>query len=297
MKANVLAAPARVLCVGELALELCADDTIEHARALEPRAGGAAFVVASELAARGIGVAVASAISTDAVGEQLVALIRAAGVELAPLERYTGRTELIFRGGLRKGAPTFVGYRDLLDDRALRSLARRIDASMLRDAGVVHAHVASLPVSRGELAVARSVARAARVAGVTLSLDLNARPARWRGRSLKAARHLESLRDFHLVKGSDADLEVLGVSAEQTRACVRPGGALVVTRGMEGATVETVGTGATQLLRAGKRLRDATGAGDRMVADMIATRFMGGDGAIGVMLAMEKKRASGGQRR
>lgn len=259
----------RVLCVGEALWDLGAKGPLARARHLEMRPGGAAVNVALALARQGISVGLAAVVGDDALGEALIARVARAGVSTALVTRALPRTGLLFVERRREGA-RFVGYRTA--DEPAPVAAGEWSAQWVLLAGLLPSeeHVRGL----------RAIAQMARERGARVMIDINARPRVWRGRDATAA--LGLLAEAEVVKASEDDLAVLGLTREAARDRMREGATLILTAGAsETRAVGSFGevVQAPRDLPAKQRRRsaaDTLGAGDAFTA-----------GVLGELLALD----------
>ncbi len=171
---------ARILCFGELLLRLAATDgdLIALTRGFTLHVGGAEANVAAALAQLGHDAAMLSILPDNPLGDSSLATLRGHGIDTSPILRRPGRMGLYFfepGAGLRPGAIVY--------DRAGSAFAEGVaktDWSGTLE-GADWLHISGITTALGaECAQATvALARAARAAGLRISLDCNYRPSLW----------------------------------------------------------------------------------------------------------------------
>jgi sugar/nucleoside kinase (ribokinase family) len=258
-----------VLCMGEALWDLLAPPgcTFAEAASLALEPGGAAVNVALALAKLGRAAGLVATVGADALGDALVARVKALGVDVSFVKRTPVRTGLLF--GEQAAHPRYLSYRD---GEEVPVLPRSWRARVLLLTGVLPSEV--LGKSFG------AAARAARRRGACVVVDLNARPRFWKGRH---AAGLEAwLGDVDVVKGSEEDLATLRLGASTLRGWMRRRGVLVLTAGPRPARAE--GPFGSVEVRAPRPVeRTALGAGDAFTAGFLDALLRDGaawDGAL-----------------
>ncbi len=266
------APPLDALCVGEATWDLCAPAgvTFELAESLGFRPGGAAVNVALALAAHGLRVGVAAAVSADALGQALRARLVAAGVATTHVTNAPGRTGLVVIERIA-GARRIVGYRG--EDEPGHheaALPEGFSARLLFLTGL-------LP-SPSQRKVWRAATTEARRRRIPVVIDVNARPRMWTGADPASA--LRVLRGADVVKCSADDLAALGLGAPDRavpalRASLRPRATFVLTDGPRPALA--IGRfGAVEARCRPARVVDPTGCGDAFSAALLAAMATAG---------------------
>lgn len=174
----------RVVCFGELLLRLSptGDERLFQSPALRTWFGGSEANVAAGIAHLGGTSAYVTRLPQNAVGDAALAALRAEGIDV------TG----ILRGGERMGIYFVEPGADLrpmrvVYDRAGSALATIDPAeldwpALLGGAEWLHLSGITPALGDGPARAAIAAAKAARSAGVKVSMDLNYRPALWAGR-------------------------------------------------------------------------------------------------------------------
>ncbi|WP_040263120.1 carbohydrate kinase family protein [Pseudomonas massiliensis] len=231
-------------------------------------AGGSPFNVAVGLARLQAPVGLLAGLSTDALGENLVALLAREGVAGDYLQRFEAPTTLAMVSLSGAGIPSYAfrgaGCADrALEPRHLPELDARVTALHFGSFSLVVEPVGS---------TLRSLARRERGRRL-ISYDPNVRlnPApdihQWR------ASVAEMVGMAHLVKVSDEDLALLypQVSIEQVaNGWLEQGCELVfVTRGGEGAEAYSCGQACVRVAAPVVQVRDTVGAGDTFQAALL----------------------------
>nr|WP_203900989.1 carbohydrate kinase [Virgisporangium aliadipatigenens] len=246
--------------LGEALMDLL-DGTSDGEPVYRPAVGGAPFNVAVGVSRLGGAAHFVGSVSTDALGERLLAFLVDNGVRVDGVKRVAAPTTLALTT-FTDAEPDFTFYGDshgLLgpDD---------LDAELLAGAEVISAGSIAM-LWEPTLAAARA---AWRVPGPRKVFDPNARPRLLQDRKAYAAVVEEFAAGADLVKLSAVDAEVLwGDDPERAAARLAEGGAtVVVTRGGSGA-----------LLRHDHKLHmeraepieavDTTGAGDSVLAALV----------------------------
>lgn len=189
---------AEVLALGEVMLRLDpGEGRIAAARAFTVWEGGGEYNAVRALATTfGRRAGVVTALVDDPVGHLVEGLVRAGGVDVAPV-RWVGaeagaRTGLNFveRGFGVRGA---LGVSDRAGSAASRLAPGDVDWDAALD-GVAHLHTGGVfaGLSATTTALAEEALRAARRLGVGTSYDVNHRPSLWRSRGgAEAARAVD----------------------------------------------------------------------------------------------------------
>lgn len=211
---SATAAFPRVVTFGEVLLRLSPPHPHERlfqSPTLRTYFGGAEANVAAGLAALGVPVDHVTRLPADALGDAAVAALRAAGVGVAHVVRGGGRTGLYFVEGGADLRPLRVVY-----DRAGSAFAQlppaEIDwAAALAGAGWFHVSGITPVLGDGPARALDAALDAARAAGVPVSVDLNWRPALWRGRDPKPVLAPIAARADLLVANPGAIQVMLGI--------------------------------------------------------------------------------------
>lgn len=171
---------AHILCLGELLLRLTATDgeLLVQSRRLALHVGGAEANVAVALAQLGHDAAMLSILPESRLGDNALAAVRARGVDTRWILRRSGRMGLYF---FEPGAGPRPG--EIIYDRAASAFVEGIAEADWSGAwaGAEWLHLSGItPALTPDAARAvLAVARAARAAGLRISLDCNYRPSLW----------------------------------------------------------------------------------------------------------------------
>ncbi len=235
--------------------------------------GGAAFEVATALAARGHRVGIGGAVGDDELGRWLRAELSRAGIEasLVVVAKGSRTGSLTIHPG-----PRFVPHRDLdvEIDVGLGSIAKALAlrASASRQTTRLDlVHLASVLPSERYFARATELVEAAGALGAAASLDLNARAGLWRKTDpARFAGEIAALASrCALVKASDDDLTAVGLDALELAGSLPRSTWLLLTHGARGATL--IVHGERRVLPIDEPLAThALGAGDALVARVLS---------------------------
>lgn len=179
-------------------------------------AGGGAINAALALARQGLRVGLASVLTDDVSGRTLRAKVAARGVDVGGVELVTPSSGLVFmRGGARQ-------VLSLREDEQPMTVPEAWSSRLLLLSGM------SPAVSHG--AALCKAARAARRAGTTVVVDVNASWDLWQGRDPRSIRMV--LREADVVWCSAQDLHGLQMDVPALRATLRPNAVLVSSDGL-----------------------------------------------------------------
>ncbi|RPF70953.1 sugar kinase [Aurantiacibacter spongiae] len=175
-----LTVPDRTLvaCFGEVLLRLSpeAGGTVRDASRFDVHVGGAEANVAVALANLGIPARMITALPEGDLGEHARRTLRAEGIDTSGIAGGEGRMGLYF---LNPAIGPLAGRVHYDRAQSVFALAEKYDPSALDGATHLHLSGISLAVSEAASRVTRSVAKAARDRGMTLSFDGNFRPSLW----------------------------------------------------------------------------------------------------------------------
>lgn len=256
-----------IACVGELMWDLLGEEglALEAGPRLQPVVGGAAGNVALELRTLGVAVTVGGVVSADAWGEALLGALASRGVDTSSVVRKPGRTGTVIIERTQSEHERYVSFRPDWG-RTFPKLSMPPEVRVL--------HLAAVDPDPSQIAVWTKLARDVRQRGGLVSVDLNARPRAWRGRTRPAGLK-KLLARAHVCKASERDLEMLGQSSmrgdlvDTARALgLSSDATLIVTRG--GGTAHAVGPFGLVARRPPKvTLRRSVGAGDAFCARLL----------------------------
>ena len=228
--------------------------------------GGAANVVRN-IVALGGNARFCSAVGTDAAGQRAAELLSALGVDPAGLVPVSGRpttrkTRIIARS---QQVVRFDHESTLpLPDEAARSLSAAVERAILGADGAI---VEDYGKGVLEEPLARSLMRTFANAALPVAVDPKTDLSPYRGAALLKPnlREAEELSGVRISGPGD-----LGRAVERLRKQVG-GGAVVVTRGMEGMTLfegEAAGNG-VEVATVAREVFDVQGAGDTAIAGLV----------------------------
>jgi len=237
---------------------------VPAARPLRPRRGGGPYNTAVALARLGTPTAFCSRLSTDAFGDWLLAGLHADGADTSLVRRGEEPTTLVVAV---PGPDGSAAYRFYVEGTADRLFDRPVDASELPDGTrAVCFGTCSLALEPGASAYERLL-RSASAAGLLTVLDPNVRPAVIPDADAYRARFRGWLPEVGLLKLSAEDAEWLGGGPEDWLAA--GAGAVVLTRGGEGAEAWTRGGGRIPVPAERVAVADTIGAGDTLTAALL----------------------------
>jgi ribokinase len=217
--------------------------------------GGSAAIAAHALSRLGRPTRLLAAVGGDRFGEQVVADLRAAGVDTTPVLRRVGVPT-----GLTVVLSPPLGERAMLTlPGAIPTLTAEEVRAALGEPGVTHAHVASLYLQPQLVTVLPGLLAEARSRGVTTSLDTNDDPSgTWLGVE-ELLPHLDLLlpnaaEARALARGTDTRAAAHDLAARGPLVVVKDGarGAMAVSPDGTDVAVDAVPT----------EVVDTTGAGD-----------------------------------
>ncbi|MFZ3571242.1 carbohydrate kinase family protein [Streptomyces sp. BH097] len=198
---------------------------------LAPRLGGGPYNTAVALGRLGSSVAFCSRVSRDAFGEALLGGLRAAGVDVSPVQRGDEPTTLAVAS---IGADGSAGYSFYVEGTADRLFA--VPEALPEGTRAVSFGTCSLALEPGATAY-EEVMRSAAAQGVCTALDPNIRAGLIPDADAYRARFKNWLASTTLLKLSEDDAEWLGGTPQEWLAAGPA--AVVITRGGAGLTVLT----------------------------------------------------------
>ncbi|MDI1446556.1 PfkB family carbohydrate kinase [Polyangium sp. 6x1] len=268
------ATSADVVCVGEALWDLSTPQgtSLDDATQLSLAPGGGAVNVALTLAQLGLRAGIVAPVGDDPVGHALVAHLSRRGVDVSRMRpTRSTRTGLVF---LTHAPPRAVAYRAVREEAlALRdALPRSFDARVVHISGL-------LPSRACLLALERAAQRATRE-GALVTLDANLRPRLWAGDALRRTDPRRLFAAASVLKVSEDDLRLLGVSDPQDLApLLRPDTIVVATFGA--ATTRALGPfGEVRAGGPALAVESAIGAGDAFVAGLLSVLAREGRAAL-----------------
>jgi sugar/nucleoside kinase (ribokinase family) len=241
-----------VVCAGEAQWNVAVPGVVAGALRLRP--GGGAVNASLALAREGLQVGLATTLADDSAGRKLRQRIAAAGVDVEGVVLAPEVQPLVVVDGSGAARPLWAA-----DAVPSIQIPEGWSSRVLLLSGL------SPVLSYG--AAFCKAARAARRAGTTVVVDVNARWHQWAGHDPRIVRTL--LHEADVVRCSAHDLAALGVEASDVRAALRPAAVLV----LQGAGGDALAAGSFgQVARTAPRrtaLR-APGAGDAFTAAICA---------------------------
>ena len=245
-----------------------ADVADGHATVLRAVAGGSPYNVAVGLSRLGRVVALATEISSDRLGRQLLAKLSAEGVDTSFIRHAAGATPMALVDVGEDGAPqyAFHGLREM----CLHPVARVFED---RRADISGIHVGSFPIV-SQRSSEKLLALIVGAEDLLVSLDPNIRlaiepdTALWRRQLDRFRVHADlikvSIEDLHAIYGEDAAVEEIVGSWLQAKTKV-----VVLTRGAQGGMLFTRGGARISIDAVTTAVVDTVGAGDTYQAALL----------------------------
>ncbi|WP_081916147.1 sugar kinase [Saccharothrix sp. NRRL B-16314] len=264
--------PGGVVCLGETMAVLVPAEPgpVRAARTWTRAIGGAESNVAIHLARLGVRSRWVSAVGDDAFGGAVLDAVGGAGVDVTGVRVDPDRpTGLYVKEADADGSPVRYYRRGSAASAMGPDTLDRLDLD-----GVVLTHVSGITAALSDRCLDLLRAILARPRAVTVSFDLNWRPALWRDRDPSVLRDLADAADVVLA-GSDEAQTVWGTGDPAELRALLPGPTtLVIKQGARGATV--VEGGATTF-QPGLRVDvvEPVGAGDAFAAGYLAAHLAG----------------------
>lgn len=252
---------------------------------LRPALGGGPFNVAVALGRLGSAVSFCSRVSTDHFGDELVASLRAAGVNLSLLQRDPGApTSLALASLGDDGAASYTFYVEGTADR------RVVDPGPLPGTvGALAFGTLSLVLEPGA-SVYEQMMHTHHAQGRLILLDPNIRTPVIADADAYRRRFLSWLPSVDVVKVSDDDADWLAAGSDGSRPAnwLDAGvGAVVTTRGGAGLAV-TTGDFTAEVAAPVVVTADTIGAGDTVVGALL--HWLGAHGSLGAQAVRDLDR-------
>jgi fructokinase len=228
---------------------------------LAPRLGGGPYNTAVALGRLGSPVAFCSRVSRDAFGEALLGGLRAAGVDVTPVQRGEEPTTLAVASIAADGSAGYSFYVEGTADRLFTA-----PDALPAGTRAVSFGTCSLVLEPGASAY-EELMRSAAAAGVFTALDPNIRAGLIPDADAYRARFLRWLPSTALLKLSEEDARWLGGTPEEWLAAGPS--AVVVTRGGAGLTVFPRDGGRHSVPGERVDVVDTIGAGDTVNAALL----------------------------
>lgn len=217
-----MSAPDRVVCFGELLLRLSPPGSERFFQTPQFRTwfGGSEANVAVGLVHLGTPSEYVTCLPPNAIGDAALAALRAEGVKTGHIARGGNRLGIYFVESGAELRPMRVVY-----DRAGSAISEMApDAIAWRDAveGAAWLHLSGITPALSERAAASTLAArdAARRAGITVSVDLNYRPALWGTRDPRPAVRPVAKGCDTLIGNPGAVKAMLGIEGSSPREIV-----------------------------------------------------------------------------
>lgn len=237
----------------------------------DPKVGGSPFNFARCLARLSAPVRYVSPISTDALGQRMLAEIGEQGIAFDPANRSSLPTSLALVA-YEQGQPRYSLYREGIADTDF-SVAQVL-AQVPAD-GLLF-HTGSLMLVPGVIERVASLLEQLRERGVLISLDINMRPGVVRDQEAYKRNILALLPLADVIKASDEDLALLGLDCEDLKPVIEQyfaGALLIFTRGSQGATACIGGRQYSEPAYTVTQLQDTIGAGDTFYGALISQLY------------------------
>ncbi|MBO1330047.1 carbohydrate kinase [Streptomyces sp. VRA16 Mangrove soil] len=264
-----------IVVAGEALIDLVPQPGHGPLAPLTPKRGGGPYNTAVALGRLGAPTAFLSRISHDTYGEELLAGLRAAGVDVAHVRRGPEPTSLAAAVLGPDGSARYTFYVEGTADRLFTAPAELPDGTRAVSFGTC-----SLVLEPGASAYEELLHRA-HARGICTALDPNIRPGLIPDPDAYRARMRSWLPSTTLLKVSQEDLEWLG---DDPGAWLKAGpAAVVVTRGGDGLSVLTR-AGEVSVPVVPVRVADTIGAGDTVNAALLH-RLSAHDALDGAALA------------
>lgn len=265
-------APVRLVCFGEVLVDLLAQPPVEgQPRAFAQYAGGAPANVAVAAARLGADAQFVGMLARDMFGTFLHDELVAAGVGVDHIVwTDQARTALAFVALDQTGDRSFSFYRPPAADLLFR--ASDFDAGSLSRADVFH--FCSNSLTAPEIAEASLAgARLARQAGAVVSFDMNLRPALWPQGMDPTPVIEQALAEADVVKFSREELAFLdggqGDGAAVVARLLSARARLIVVTDGPGAVRWTTRNGSGMVPSFEVTVRDTTAAGDAFIGGLL----------------------------
>ncbi|WP_425835249.1 carbohydrate kinase family protein [Streptomyces fractus] len=256
-----------IVVAGEALIDLVPQDVpvdggpVTELPALAPRLGGGPYNTAVALGRLGSSVAFCSRVSRDAFGEALLGGLRAAGVDVSPVQRGDEPTTLAVAS---IGADGSAGYSFYVEGTADRLFA--VPEALPAGTRAVSFGTCSLVLEPGASAY-EDVMRSAASQGLCTALDPNIRAGLIPDADAYRARFKNWLASTTLLKLSEDDAEWLGGTPQEWLSAGPE--AVVITRGGEGLTAFTRDGGEYSVPGERVDVVDTIGAGDTVNAALL----------------------------
>lgn len=271
---------SRVLCLGEAMVVLRPDQPggLAHSDLLRRSVGGAEANVAGALAALGIATCWVSRLGGDPFGDYIAHDLLERGVTVLAERDPQQPTGVYLKDSGSSGSRMFY-YRngsaaaamdgDLLDEPSV--------ASALRACDIVHTSGITAGILGSHSSLLQRLVAARDSLGFALSVDLNWRPALWRGRDSLGLLELLRAADIVLLGADEAEV-ALGVSSpEALRELIGPRARIVIKSDAHVATEIAPDDTSVAVPALQVEIVEPVGAGDGFAAGYLAGLLSGYD--------------------
>ena len=270
---------ARLLCVGEILVEMVAEEvgqsTVAPGSWIGPFPSGAPAILADQAALCGAEVSLVGTVGADSFGTACLTRLRSSGVNLDQVRiDEHGTTGVAFVSYRGDGSRSFVFH---VAEAASGRFRLADPEAGLRGVDCVHL-VGSSAFSAAAVQELRRIFDAARAQGARVSFDPNIRPEMLtREAYVRVLRQI--LRGAQIVLASEGELQALlgsGTDAEcATQLLGRSAQAVVVKRGAQGASLFLPGHDEVSVAGVTVDEVDPTGAGDCFGGTFLALYLQG----------------------
>jgi fructokinase len=265
-------APIRAAIAGEALIDLIADPQDGK---FTPCLGGAVYNLARALSRQGVGTAYLNPFSSDRLGQDLSAQMRADGVVLSQPEPIQAVTSLAVVNVNANGHPSYAFYREGVADRQVSAQQMQADCAQHDALDVVCS--GALALDPRDQALYLPWLKAQKSLGQCIVIDANLRPSVMPDLDSYRACVLSFLAVADIIKVSDEDLAHLQLDGathlDQAKHLLANSQAqlLALTLGAEGAWLLTA-SGIAVFAKEPSALAvvDTVGAGDNFLAGLLA---------------------------
>jgi fructokinase len=239
---------------------------------LQPCLGGSVYNLTLGLARQGVVPTYLNPLSYDRFGDQFAARLQASGVLLGAKERSPNPTSLALITTDAQGVPSYTFYRKEVADRDIS--AERLVAAFPDQLHLLH--TGGLALAPEDLQKVLTTMRAATSRGALVSVDANLRPLAAKQRETYIEGVKRTLRQSHIIKVSDEDLQILGLGqkslAELSAYLFGDSNVQLValTRGAQSAALLTRRCQIEYATPQNLAVVDTVGAGDCFLAALLA---------------------------
>ena len=247
---------------------------------LAPVLGGSVFNFTIGVASQGLQALYLNPLSSDPFGARFSARLKASGAREGAGRTSPLPTSLAIVQLDARGVPTYVFHRAAVADRDIAT--EQAIAALPADLALLH--TGCLTLVPEDLPRTLAVVQAAAARGALVSIDANLRPLVSADPVRYAAGVRQALREAHIVKVSDEDLDHLGlgsvdpVDAARVLFADARTALVAVTLGARGAALLSRNHEVRMAAPAGLQVADTVGAGDCFIAALVA--WLARDGAL-----------------